>query len=394
MQNNNTTSVNIIRDTNRDLNYHPTPNAQRVADKLSSDFNLGKRTFNIIGSYGTGKSAFLWALQQSLLGKKHFLITNFLSHPNIEIISLIGEYKSFEDYLAEYFEIENYEKSYKQIFAAIFQRYHSLGKNNPLLIIVVDEFGKFLEYAAKNSPEKELYFIQLLAEFVNNSEYDIILLTTVHQNIDAYAFSLSNTQRQEWAKIKGRFEEITFNEPVEQLIYLASETISQSFDSVIDMTEIEKTNGIFINSGAFKINLDFMTKISHKIFPMELLSAYVLTLALQRYGQNERSLFSFLTNMDRTGIYGYDRRTNPFYNLANVYDYLIFNFYAYLNSPNNQDYTIWSNIKDALERAEHENKLEVENQHKIIKSIGLLSIFASKGASLRKNLYKITQLQP
>ena len=66
MQNNNTTSVNIIRDTNRDLNYHPTPNAQRVADKLSSDFNLGKRSFNIIGSYGTGKSAFLWALQQSL----------------------------------------------------------------------------------------------------------------------------------------------------------------------------------------------------------------------------------------------------------------------------------------------------------------------------------------
>jgi len=395
MQNNNTTSVNIIRDTERNLNYHPTPNAQRVAYKLTSDFSLGKRSFNIIGSYGTGKSAFLWALQQSILGKKHYLTANFLPDPKVEIINLIGEFKSFEKYLAEYFDVENTDKSYKQIFAAIFQRYHNLGKSNPLLIIIVDEFGKFLEYAAKNSPEKELYFMQLLAEFVNNSENNIILLTTVHQNIDAYAFSLSGTQRQEWTKIKGRFEEITFNEPVEQLIYLASETISQSVDVALDSAEIQKVNEIFICSRAFKINLDFMAKISHKIFPMELLSAYVLTLALQKYGQNERSLFSFLTNMDRTGLYGFDRRTNPFYNLANVYDYLIFNFYAYLNSPSNPDFTEWSKIKDALERVEHDNQIEVENQQKIIKSIGLLSIFASKGAIFEDDFienYAITAL--
>ena len=89
-----------------------------------------------------------------------------------------------------------------------------------MLILVIDEFGKFLEYASQHSPEKELYFIQQLSEFANNPDHNIILLTTVHQNFDAYAFALSNAQKQEWTKVKGRFREITFNEPVEQLLFL------------------------------------------------------------------------------------------------------------------------------------------------------------------------------
>jgi ABC-type hemin transport system ATPase subunit len=107
MQTNYTASVNIIRDADRNLNYYPTPNAQRVVDKLVNDFRVGKRAFNIIGSYGTGKSSFLWALQQSLLGKKNYLTANFLTSPKIEIINLVGEYKSFAKFLAEYFDAEN-----------------------------------------------------------------------------------------------------------------------------------------------------------------------------------------------------------------------------------------------------------------------------------------------
>jgi hypothetical protein len=58
-----TTSVNIIRDKGRELNYIPTPNAIRIVDQICNDFKKGIRSFNIIGSYGTGKSSFLWAFQ-------------------------------------------------------------------------------------------------------------------------------------------------------------------------------------------------------------------------------------------------------------------------------------------------------------------------------------------
>lgn len=105
----------------------------------------------------------------------------------------------------------------------IYQKYHSLGKRNSLLFIVIDEFGKFLEYASKYNPEKELYFLQQLAEFCNNPKHRIVLLTTVHQSFESYAYSLSPSQKQEWIKVKGRFRELTFNEPVEQLLFLAAE---------------------------------------------------------------------------------------------------------------------------------------------------------------------------
>ena len=83
-----TTSINIIRDSERELNYIPTPNAIRVVNQIAADFKKGIRSFNIIGSYGTGKSAFLWAFQQSITGrKKHFGI-NLLPNANIESRSL------------------------------------------------------------------------------------------------------------------------------------------------------------------------------------------------------------------------------------------------------------------------------------------------------------------
>jgi energy-coupling factor transporter ATP-binding protein EcfA2 len=242
MQNNYTPSVNIIRDADRNINYKPTPNAQRAVDKIVNEFRIGKRSFNIIGSYGTGKSSFLWALQQSIKGNKPFFEVKYFQEAKTEIINLVGEYKSFANCLAEYFAVEGDNSNYKNIFAEIFQRYHALGKKRPLLLIVVDEFGKFLEYAAKNSPEQELYFFQQFAEFINNPDHNILLITTVHQNFDAYAFGLADTQKQEWTKVKGRFEEITFNEPVEQLIFLASEQLSQNADYQIDCKKIKEAN--------------------------------------------------------------------------------------------------------------------------------------------------------
>lgn len=206
------TSTNIIRDTDRELKYFPTPNAIQVVNQISNDFKKGFRTFNIIGSYGTGKSSFLWAFEQTLRGKKSFFEATFLNQPSIGFIKLVGEYKSLKSTLEDFLNIDSEEIIAENIFSEIFNRYHDLGDKNPLLFILIDEFGKFLEFASKNDPESELYFIQQFAEFVNNPENNIVLITTVHQNFDAYAIHLDAIQRQEWTKVKGRFKEITFNE--------------------------------------------------------------------------------------------------------------------------------------------------------------------------------------
>lgn len=223
MQNNWTTSVNIIRDSNTEFNYLPTPNGKKVVTQLVSDFKKGLRCFNIIGSYGTGKSSFLWAIEQSIAGKKRYFETTFIDdNSKYGFLKIVGSYASLKSKLAETLNVKA-DISDEELFAELYAKYHGLGeKSRSALFIFIDEFGKFLEYASQNNPEQEIYFFQQLAEFCNNPNYNIMLVSTVHQNIDSYSYGLTTLQRQEWSKVKGRFREIAFNEPVEQLLFLAN----------------------------------------------------------------------------------------------------------------------------------------------------------------------------
>jgi len=377
-----TPSVNIFRDYDTEINYLPTANARRIAEQVGDDFKNGIRSFTIIGSYGTGKSSFLWALSNVLRNKKHYFDAGGLEKMNVEVLPFVGEFRSISDFLGH--KLLNKTASAEEIFAEIYHRYYHLGKKKGLLVLMVDEFGKFLEYAAKKAPEQELYFLQQLAEFVNNPDYNIILLTTLHQNFDAYSFSLSSAQRQEWSKVKGRFRELTFNEPVEQLLLLAGERLSQDGTEKTDKKTIEQATQLFLDAKAFPFRPDFTNSLASKLFPLDFLTAATSALAMQRYGQNERSLFSFLEGTEYTGIRGkYDRRSNPFYNLANLYDNLIFNYYSFISSKYNPDYSAWASIKGALEKVENEIEEYLWGDCiKLIKTVGLLNIFASNSSNL------------
>ena len=198
-------SINIIRDQDKSIEYFPTENSKRIAKYILNEFNIGVHSFSIIGSYGTGKSSFLWAFCRSLSDSNNdnyfeLETNNFRKN---EFINIVGEYNSLIDYFKEYFSIEHKLKGNQEIFDSIYQKYEQAKKNNGLLVICIDEFGKFLEYASKYNPEKEMYFIQQLAEFVNDSSRNIILLTSVHQAIDSYANDLTATQKNEWKKVDG-----------------------------------------------------------------------------------------------------------------------------------------------------------------------------------------------
>jgi ribosomal protein S15P/S13E len=387
MANNFTTSVNIIRDTDRDFNYIPTPNASQVVSQIVNDFKKGIRSFNVVGTYGTGKSSFLLAFEQSIRGTKRYFEPNFLDKPKFDFVKFIGSYASIVEQFADAFEVQTNKNQQENILSEIFNRYHSIGKGNKVLFILIDEFGKFLEYASKHNPEKELYFVQQLAEFCNNPKHNIVLITTVHQSLESYAYSLSKAQQQEWTKVKGRFREITFNEPVEQLLFLASEYVAEHFETKTSKAEIEKCLKLTTETKAFNFNKDFLKEIASKLYPLDILSANILTLSLQRYGQNERSLFSFLESSDHTGLAKFNKKENPFYNLSNVYDYLNFNFYSFLTSKYNPDFSAWSSIRSSIEEVERAFDSNINDYIKAVKTIGLLNIFSASGSILDLNFF-------
>jgi len=377
-----TPSININRDFAQEINYILTPNANQIFGQISSNYQKGSRSFNIVGAYGTGKSAFIVALEQSLSGKKQLFNKAGLFNEidNFEFINIVGENKSITSVFAEKFTLSNKNYSSSQIIGAIDNYYQKL--NNKVLIIVIDEFGKFLEFAAKNNPEKELYFIQQLAEYVNDKSKEVLFIMVLHKNFNAYSLDLTKTQIDEWNKVKGRLVEVNFNEPIEQLLYLASEKIDRFELNKSQNKDIPVVHNVITDSKLFLLR-DFNTLyFSKKIFPFDLLSASVLTLALQEYAQNERSLFSFIENDDELGIKNFDARSNPFYNIACVYDYLIFYHFSFLSTKYNPHLNQWNAIKYSLEKAEIKLTEKTDEAFKLIKTIGLLNIFSHKGGRI------------
>lgn len=89
-------SANIANGFAEGAQYIVTPNAQKAIHNIVNDFQAGIHSFTIIGSYGTGKSSFLLALESDLkrTGKKPFLIDSkvLLKASDLEIKNIVGDY--------------------------------------------------------------------------------------------------------------------------------------------------------------------------------------------------------------------------------------------------------------------------------------------------------------
>jgi hypothetical protein len=373
-------SINLTRDIGRELAYVATANAQRVYQQILSDYAVGIHSFSLIGSYGTGKSSFLVALEQTLSqGTPHFAPPNghFGGASHFEFINIVGGYASLAQALATNLNAP----SAAELWPALDARCAEARQRDSCLMIVIDEFGKFLEYAAQKNPEQELYFIQQLAEYVNAPGQNAALLVTLHQNFSAYAYGLERKQREEWEKVKGRLKELTFNEPVEQLLELAASHINGAAanyrgDGVDQLVKVIGDSRAFPHRG--QLGVEFAARL----LPIDLLAASVLTQALQRYGQNERSLFTFLNANEPFGLSDFDAKRNRLFNLVCVYDYLAHNFDSLLASIHNPHYARWGAIRRAIERVEGEFHDQVQDARNLVKIVGLLNIFAPQGARI------------
>ena len=95
------------------------------------------------------------------------------------------------------------------------------------MLLIIDELGKFLEYGASHPDRGDVFVLQELAEAASRSRRPFLVLTILHQALDRYAEHISPSRRSEWAKVQGRFEDIAFEEPAEQMVRLVAQAIKQ-----------------------------------------------------------------------------------------------------------------------------------------------------------------------
>lgn len=86
-------SVNIELNTAADFRYIITENARMVAGNIVNSFNSGHHSFSIIGTYGTGKSSFVLALEDDLTsGANRLIKRNVLgSTSGFEFLNIVGD---------------------------------------------------------------------------------------------------------------------------------------------------------------------------------------------------------------------------------------------------------------------------------------------------------------
>ena len=384
-------SVNILRDKGAAFDYTQTRNASQAVNTILNNYRSGVRSFVLIGAYGTGKSSFLLALTQSL-SKKSLHFSDYRkqinSLPEFEFIDVVGEYSSLENYFSKILGSKQ-DLSSDRIISELEAKRKALAKKKKGLAIVIDEFGKFLEFASKNNPESELYFIQQLAEWANNADNDTLFISTLHQDFSAYSIHLSRAQRLEWDKVKGRLKELPFNEPVEQLLLLAANRLEKKFSSLKPSKEFDKLYQVIEQAKVFPFKNYFDKVLAQKLLPFDILSGAILTLSLQKYGQNERSLFSFIDSNDDLAIGSFEHLKKPYYSIPTIYDYLLNNYHSYILSKYNTHYTQWASIRRAIEKLDGLFTAIDDHAHAedLVKLIGLLSIFSSATAKLEPSFY-------
>jgi hypothetical protein len=375
-------STNIVRDANSSLDYIVTKNANEVYDRIIYNYGRNQHAFTIIGSYGTGKSTFLWALEKHMKGEVKFakpVNGEFKGINKFDFVRIVGDSSSLKERFCEAFGFTNLkDASNKAILREFDDLYQDISRRKHALVILVDEFGKHLEFIAKANPD-EMYFIQELAEYCNDSKKDILLISTLHQNFSVYSKGLSKAQRSEWDKVRGRFIDIAFDEPVEQLLYFAAKRLEEHFVPNNFRKNYNTAVQLILDSQLLGKSFSLKQGELEKLYPLDPLAADILTRSLQRYGQNERSLFTFL---DSPELKWKIDSESPF-TVADCFDYLTANLQSEIEDGEKNPFKPqWKAAILALEKAEFifdNDYLEASN---VIKLICLANIFSNSVGTL------------
>ena len=250
----------------------------------------------------------------------------------------------------------------------------SLSKSNDGIMLIVDEMGKFLEHAAYENGD--IFIFQELAEKFNRSENPNLFMGILHQAIGEYAKSLNKIAQEEWGKIQGRFLDLPFSVGIDEVLVLLGKAIEGPSANTQQKNICNKISQAI--KGAALGTTENLSKKLYDCVPLHPSTALMLgPISRRRFGQNERSIFSFLTSGEPNSLNYFLRNelstSKNLFTLDLLWDYLKINLEPLiLSSP---DGHIWSEATEALLRTEKKGK---DDHIKLVKAIGIVEIFGKQ----------------
>ncbi len=355
-------STNLERDFNdpRALeSYALTPFVVDAFDRIATGASegSGRRAWRITGDYGVGKSSFALFLARYLSDPKSRAIANILKRSGA---SKSKGLRSFIPILVT----GDREGLAGSIARGVRTAFSTLGRGRPSkalgnllstsekasksgtlaslasvldmaiaiadqrgsgILLILDEMGKFLEHAANHPETEDVFLLQVLAErAVRSGASPFMIMGLLHQSFQAYAERLPFAQKHEWEKIAGRFEEVVFDQPLVHTATLVAHALGIDVPALPRSVMRAARHALSASKDAGWLGRTFVDD-GVSLYPLHPMVLPVLVRFFARFGQHERSLFSFLLSNEPFGLQAVaDMPLSPdnWYRLHHFFDYV------------------------------------------------------------------------
>lgn len=403
-------SANVERDFERGVfdTYRLTSRSADVLVQITAgilDPTAG-RAFSITGPYGTGKSSFAIFLGALLAAQKSKLYEAAITKLSEEDPELAKAWINAREAIgltkvdAAVGFVTAKAEPVKATLARAIQKFSTgnetaqdvvqiireAASQRPVFLLL-DEFGKNLENFSTSQGAGDPYILQELAEASQGANaLPIFLITMQHLAFDEYVTDASFSSRREWAKIQGRFHDISFVETSLQsqaLVASALEVTNKEFKANLD--------NWFSQYGPWFDQITDL-QIAANSYPLHPAALAALPELCNRYGQNERTLFSFIAGSEAGAmpslLAAIEIKSDdqiPFIDLEDLYNYFVANASSFIGVSSSA--SKWLEIETRIRDTVGLSPIEV----KIIKSVAVLNL-VSTGGTLRASKGLITQM--
>ena len=110
------------------------------------------------------------------------------------------------------------------------------------LLIVIDELGKFLEYEVRQGGGGVFLLQQLAERAFRGRKANLMFFVLLHQGFDLYARGMGERLKNDWAKVQGRFENVSFVETPEQTLRVVAAAFSNSLNRATTRIRAEENH--------------------------------------------------------------------------------------------------------------------------------------------------------
>ncbi|SEM64811.1 hypothetical protein SAMN03159362_5681 [Pseudomonas sp. NFIX51] len=347
-----------------------------------------QRAFTWTGPYGGGKSSLALVLAAAVSNDKmlrqevagvvgeipHFQEAFSVDDAEWLVIPVVGKRGSVTTEIAKAFEKAlGKDESYSAPESLITDLAAEAAREDRAgVLLIVDEMGKFLEASATGGDD--VHFFQDLAEMAARCQGKLVVVGILHQAFRQYASRLGIEAREEWAKVQGRFSDVSFVATGDEVVELIGRAIQCEITHPCTL-EASNTVGLAISGRRPAVGSGMGELLDH-CWPLHPVTAALLGPASRRqFGQNERSVFGFLTSLEPYGFQDFLAQWDGqiAYGPERFWDYLRANLeQAILASPDGHR---WAQAVEAVERTVSKGGADAEVA--LAKSLALIDMFRS-----------------